>query len=310
MRQSRLWAPALGVMAALALVSAAPVALAQDDAPVAASDGLDKRLDRIEKQLREVRDIVLQARATGQPVEIKEAGPDPAIAGLTSRLDDMDQSVRGLTGQIETLQHDLTQARQDAASAQAQSAALADRVDKLEKAMATLTPPPPAPGAAPGPAAAGPDGGLSGQAAAQAGGAPPPAADAGPPPDPKAAYAHARQLLLDGDYPSAAAAFQDYVDRFPDTAEAGAARYWIGETKYIQGDYSGAAQAYVQAIHGWPDTSWAPDAVVKLSLSLVELHRVKDACGALTEFERRYPHATPAAKARAEAARQKAGCIR
>jgi tol-pal system protein YbgF len=293
MRQTRLLKSALGAVALLWLAQVAAPAFAQDQGDV---EPPAKRLERLEKQLREVREIVLQAHATGAPVEIKEAGPDPQVVALTSRLDDVEQTLRAVTGQFETLQHDLALARRDASAAKVEDAALGDRLAKLEQQVAALTPPPPPP-AAPGAAPA--DGGLAGQASA------PPAAA-----DPKAAYAHARQLLLDGDYPSAAAAFQDYVDRFGDTADAVPARYWIGETKYIQEDYVGAASAYLGALHGWPQTAWAPDAVVKLSLSLTQLNKTRDACGALAELERHYPHASPATKARADAARQKAACVR
>src|ERR1700733_5001730 len=65
------------------------------------------RIDRLEKQLHEVRDIVLQARATGQPVEIKEAGPDPQVTALSAKFDDMDQTLRSLNGEVETLTHDV-----------------------------------------------------------------------------------------------------------------------------------------------------------------------------------------------------------
>lgn len=251
---------------------------------------LRDRLKHIEKDLREVRAIVLQARATGHPVEIKDAGPDPQVADLQTKVDDVSQTLRGLTGQIESLSHDLDLARKDAAQAQAQSAAAADRLDRLEKQVAALTPAPPAAAGGPPPA--------------------PPGADAGPPgDDPKAAYARARKLLLDGDYPAASTAFQDYIDRYGDAANASAARYWLGETKYIQSDYAGAATALISAIHGWPQTSWAPDAVVKLSLALVQLNKSPDACQALAEFTRHYAKtAPPATKARAKAARVKAGC--
>jgi tol-pal system protein YbgF len=293
MSKTRFLGPALGVAVAL-LLAAAPTAFAQDQS---FAEPADKRLDRIEKQLREVRSIVLQAHATGAPVEIKESGPDPQVLSLTSRLDDMDQTLRAMTGQYERLQHDLALARDDAAAARAQAASLAARLDKLEQQMAALAPaPPPPPNAGPGG-----EGGLAGQAAQ------------GPAPGPgdaKAAYASARQLLLDGDYKAASAAFQDYVDRFGDTANARPARYWLGETKFIQEDYAGAAVAYAGSIRGWPDTAWAPDAVVKLSLSLTQMNRTKDACGALAELPRRYPHASPAAQARASVARQKGGCVR
>jgi tol-pal system protein YbgF len=251
------------------------------------------RLKRVEKDLREVRSIVLQARATGHPVEIKDAGPDPQVTDLETKVDDIGQTLRGLTGQIETLTHDLDMARKDAAQAQAQSAAAADRLDRLEKQVAALSAPPPGPAASTGPPTR-------------------PATDAEPPPsgdDPKTAYAQARKLLLDGDYPAASTAFQDYIDRYGDTTNAPAARYWLGETKYIQSDYAGAATALISAIHGWPQTSWAPDAVVKLSLALVQLNKSPDACQALAEFSRHYARtAPPATKARAKAARLKADC--
>lgn len=275
------------MVVALALLSWGPAVRAQDD------EGLRNRLNRIEKDLREVRSIVLQARATGHPVEIKDAGPDPEVTALDAKVDDIGQTLRGLTGQVETLSHDLDMARKDAAQAQAQSAALADRVDRLEKQAAALSPPP----AAPAPAA--PEAATSG-----------PAAGAGPTgDDPKTAYAHARRLLLDGDYPAASTAFQDYIDRYGDTTNAAAARYWLGETKYIQSDYAGAATALISAIHGWPQTPWAPDAVVKLSLALIQLNKPQDACRTLAEFNRHYAKAAPTAtKARAKAARAKAGC--
>jgi tol-pal system protein YbgF len=252
-----------------------------------------KRLDRFEKELREVRQIVLQAHATGQPVEIKEAGPDPQVLALQGRIDQQDDQLRRLTGEIETLTHDVETARKDADDSRAQIAALADRLDKLEKQVAATAPPAPPPAAAP-PGLA-PDSGT----------APPPAAA---PADPKAAYAHARQLLEDGDYPGAAGELQAYIDHYGDTPTGPTARYWLGEAKFIQKDYAGAATAYLGAIRGWPKTAWAPEAVVKLSQSLLELNKPQDACGALGELDRRYPHAAAAQKARAAAVRARAQC--
>jgi tol-pal system protein YbgF len=252
-----------------------------------------RRLDRFEKELREVRQIVLQAHATGQPVEIKEAGPDPQVVALQGRIDEGDAAVRRLTGEIETLTHDLEVARKALDDQRAQTASLADRLDKLEKQAALLAPP----------GAAAPGGPLPPQA--NAGPSPP----AGPPQmDAKAAYAHARQLLEDGDYAGATVELQAYIDRYGDTPSGPTARFWLGEAKFIQKDYPGAATAYLGAIRGWPKTSWAPEAVVKLSQSLLELGKPQDACGALGEFDRRYPRATAALKARAAATRARAQC--
>jgi tol-pal system protein YbgF len=295
--------PALGAALACLLVSASPVALAQDQAPGSGqgySESLANRLDRMDKQLREVRQIVLQAHATGAPVEIKEAGPDPQVLSLAGRLDDMEQTLRGVTGQIEQLQHDVMVARKSADADQAAVAALSDRIAKLEAAAAAAAP-------QAGPVVGGPGTGgtLGGQMAGGDQGAPPPQAA---PADPKQAFAAANQLLLSGDYRSAEAAFQDYVDRFGDTKKAPAANYYLGETRFIQDNYAGAAQAYVRAIRGWPETDWAGDATVKLATSLVYMNRMKDACGALGEFDKRYPKASSVVKAHAATARRKAAC--
>ena len=97
MKKIRLLAPALGV---LAMALASPLASSVHAQDQGFADAPDKRLDRIEKQLREVRSIVLQAHATGAPVEIKESGPDPQLLALANRFDDMDQSLRGADREV------------------------------------------------------------------------------------------------------------------------------------------------------------------------------------------------------------------
>jgi tol-pal system protein YbgF len=284
----------LAIGAAGLFVAAAP-ALAQDRY---ADQANDARLQRIEKDLREVRSIVLQAKATGQPVEVRTAASDDQLSTLQTKLDDLEQTVRQLTGQMEVLSHQLDLARQDAASSQSQSAAFADRLDKLEKQVAAMTAPP-----APTPGPTGETNGtLGGQLAQGQGEAPAANADG--------AYSKARQLLLNGDYPAAGDAFQSFIDTYTTSPQLPAAHYWLGEIKYAQADYQGAAANLVGAIRGWPKTPWAPDAMVKLSLALVQLNKPTDACAALTAFERHYPKAPSAAKARAAAARTKAGCGR
>jgi tol-pal system protein YbgF len=294
------------VLLAALLTTAGPSALAQSDYGAAAApqnqppapdpnEPPKRRLDRLEREVNEVRQIVLQARATGHPVEIKEAGPDPEIVSLQARLDDIENTLRGQTGQIEVLGHDLALAKQSAADAKAAAASLADRLDKLEKQVAALTtpPPPPAPPAdeASVPMAGGASGGPGGE-------------------DPKAAYAQAHKLMLDGDYAGAATAYQAYIDRHGDQPNMDAAHYWLGFVKYAQEDYAGAASAFIAAIRGWPKTPWAPDAVVKLSLSLTKLNKPDDACATLAELRRRYPRAPAATKARAAAASALAQCAR
>ncbi len=279
----------------------------------------DRRLDRIEKQLRETRSIVFQGRDTGQPVVVKPDGPDPAVTALQSRLDDMDQTVRRLSGQVEVGAHDLDEARRNAQQAhdsvielRAQLQALTDRVAKLEaqpapQAQAAVQPvyPPAAEDRRGRPA---PRGASEATARAQAEdqtvlGGPPVASTE------VASYRNALALQEQGDYAGAGQAWQDYIAHYGAGAKGREARYRLGETLYIQSDYGEAARAYAEALKGWPKAAWAPDATVKLSQSLAQLGRREEACSVVGEFDTRYAPTAPAAvKSRARAVHAKSAC--
>ena len=282
MKTAKLLIIALG---AAGLFAATAPAFAQDRFT---QEEAERRLQRIERDLREVRSIVLQAKESGQPVEVRTASSDDQIATLQTKLDDIEQSVRGLTGQIEALSHDQEQAKKDSAATQAQIASLSDRLDKLEKQGVAAQ--------APAPQASS-DGTLGGQA--QAGGNP--SADA------NGAFVEARQLLLNGDYPAAGTAFQSFIDTYGSSPSVPAAHYWLGEVKYTLGDYQSAAANFVVSFRAWPKTSWAPEAMVKLAMSLVKLNKPAEACETLGALDRRYPKAA-GAHADAAAVRVKAHC--
>ena len=317
------------LVAGLMFCAVAPVWAQQD--PVAA----DRRIVRLERELREVRDIVLQARNTGKPVEIKDAGPDPELTALRLRIDDLDQTLRQVNGQIETLTYDLDQTRAELAALKLATAPPAPVplptgpvVPLNAQAVPAQAEPAPAPALQPLPK---PAPSPVEVAPSEAAPAPNPAPLPIPRPEPERApepvkpeakaappaklapadqaYAAAKQLLLDGQYVDASNALRDYVTRYGDTAaNAPEARYWLGETLYVQDAYAEAAGAYIGALRGWPATPWAPDAVVKLSLSLIALKKPADACSTLDEFARRFPKPAPALAGRAALARTKAQC--
>ncbi len=285
------------------LLAGAALALCLSGASLAEKkpeDPTEARFQKIEKQVKELRSILTQARDTGQPVTVRlTTDPDPTVDALQARIDDLEQAARTRNDQIDTLTHDLQSASKEAADSHGEVKALADRIARLETRIKALddaeaatvndaNPPPPSGGP---PAATGPAAG------------PAPAADA------DEAFKRARQLLLEGQYAEAGNAFQGFVDTYGDTPNGPEARYWLGETQYIRGKYADAATAYIGAIRGWPQTRWAPDAVVKLSRSLIALNKPADACRALVEFDKRYAGAaSPPAKAKAADARAAAKC--
>jgi tol-pal system protein YbgF len=279
--------------AAAAFFVAAPLALAQTpmDDPLDARDA--KRLDRMEKVVRELRDIVFKAQKTGAPVVVQPADTDSRLADLSQRLGDLESTLTKLNGTLETTSHELDVTRRENIQLKAELKALSERLAADEQKAAELAQAATAPPLA----------------AAASGSQPPP----GPPAaDAKAAandaFGKARQLMLSGDYDAAQAAFADFVTAYPDNPKTPEARYWWGKTLMVRGDNVKAASAFIGAIRGWPQTTWGPDAVVELSRALVALKKGPDACQALAELPKKYPKAPAGIKTRAAAVREQAKC--
>ena len=249
------------------------------DDPLDARDA--KRVERMEKVVRELRTIVFQLRDTGKPVVVQPADTDARMAELAAKLADLEQTLRGLNGTFETVTRDADQARRDTAALKKDLQALTERLAAAEQKLAQAAAPP-----------EGPDGAA-------------PTAGAG---DPARDFAEARQLMLAGDYDGAETAFSGFVEAYPDASRTPEARYWWGKTLTVRAAYAEAAKAYIGAIRSWPQTPWAADAVVELSRSLVALKKPVDACQTLAEFARRYPKAPANVAGRAAATRTQAKC--
>ena len=281
---------ALGLV--LGLAAAGP-GLAQSST----DDQVEKRIKDLDKQVRQLREIVTQARDTGQPVQVHVSNdPDPALESLRTRLDDLEQAARARNDQIDTLAHDVDIAKRDATTARDTLRSLEERLAKAEARLKAIDD-----SEAAAVAAAGPASPLAGSAA----GAPPPSAPDGGAGD---SFQRARKLLNEGQYAAASGAFQNFIESYGDTPDGPEARYWLGETLYIRGLYADAATAYIGSIRGWPQTNWAPNAVVKLAKTLIALNQSADACKTLGELGRRYPMASPQSKEQAAGARAAAKC--
>lgn len=270
---------------ALALLAGAAPALAQVPLPPEGADPLDirdaRRVERMEKIVRELRSIVYQGRDTGKPVVVQPAETDYQLQSLLSRVNDLESALTRINGQLETTAYELEQMRRRNEALQGEVQSLSARLLGVEGVVS-----PPTPAADLGPAG---DAGLAGG-------------------DPAAAFAEARRLMDAGDYAMAEQAFADFVARHPDAAEAPEARYWHGRALAVRGAHQEAALAFIAAVRDRPRTGWAPDAMLQLSRSLIALNRNGEACQTLTELGRAYPNAPAAVKSRATAARSQARC--
>jgi tol-pal system protein YbgF len=277
----RVAATALAPILLAGVLGAAGPAFAQTSLndPLDARDA--KRVDRMEKVVRELRAIVFQLKETGKPVVVQPADTDARLQDLANRLADLEKSLTGINGTFDTTAHELDQAKRANADLQAQVKVLSDRLTAIEQqAQAAAAPPAPAT----------------------------PDAAAAPQASPSEAFSKARELMLGGDYAAAESAFAAYVQTYPDAPRTPEARYWWGKTLSVRGAHAQAATAYIGAIRGWPKTSWAPDAVGELARSLVALKKPADACATLSELAKRYPKAPAAVTTRAAATARQAKC--
>jgi tol-pal system protein YbgF len=295
--------------------------------------GIERRLQRDEQALRELRQIVLQSKAQGNPVTVKDAGPDPEVEALKQRINDLEETIRRQNGQLEEAAHSAQLASKSAADAAAANQALAQRLDRIEQPLlaagaaafanqqqqAQPGPPPPNNYQAAPPPPQGAGGGVLGSFRERGAGAGQPRDIQDSPQDTlgkgasaddeAGAYKNARRVLDSGDYAGGAQALKDYLDHYPSSPRASEANYWLGRTLAVQNMHAEAAGAYARALKGWPQTTWAGDAVVRLASSLVELRRGTDACKALAEFDNRYrSKATAQIRARAKDVGGQASC--
>lgn len=277
----------LASIAALSVVMGAAAAWSQTPMPDPLDDRSVKRLEKMEKVVRELRSIVFQGRDSGKPVVVMPAETDSQIAALTDRVADLEETLTRLNGANESLTFELEKTKKALAVSDSANRALADRLSALEGRTTQIE-------SAVAAAAAQPA--VEEEEAAN---------DAG---DPDGDFKRARDFMLSGDYDSAEAAFAAFVNRYGDTEKGPEARYWWGKTLSVRGAHNEAVSAFVGAIRTWPKTAWAPDATLELARSLVALRKNADACQTLAQLAARYPKAPATVQTRAQAVRTQAKC--
>jgi len=210
---------------------------------------------------------------------------------LDDKLNQLQQSLTMLTGQIEQLQYQNQQLQQQMEKMRTDYDFRIDQLEKGGRGGAR----PAGPAAGPGPMAGGP--GPAPQAAGQD------AAGSGANGD--QLYHDAFKLLQDGDYAGAEKDFRAFVQRYPKHVLAGNAQYWLGETYYARRDYQNALAAFAEGYKVYKGSPKGPDNLLKLGITLAALGRKSDACSVFSRFTQDYPRATDLQKRRVDKERQR-----
>ena len=126
--------------------------------------------------------------------------------------------------------------------------------------------------------------------------------------DATTSYESAYSQLKAGNNAAAQQAFQNFLLAYPDDQLAPNARYWLGETYYVQNNYEDAAKAFAEAYKKSPKGPKAADNLLKLGLSLSGMGRNDDACVALQQLEKEFGPTRSALVRRGEQEREKLSC--
>ena len=111
-------------------------------------------------------------------------------------------------------------------------------------------------------------------------------------------YQDAFNLLKGGRYHDAAKAFRAFLANYPGGEFVDNARYWLGETYYVNRQFEAAMQEFQVLIAQFPQSPKFTHAMLKVGYIHHELGRPEQARQALLELVERHPDSTAAGLAR------------
>jgi len=121
-------------------------------------------------------------------------------------------------------------------------------------------------------------------------------------------YEFAVSFMKIGDYETAEFALKEFIDKNKDHDLAGSAQYWYGETFRIRQLYSDAATAYLDGYQNYPKSKKAPDNLLKLGITMVQLGEKDQGCKMISGIEKEYPKANKSVLQKAQYEQKKFKC--
>lgn len=326
------WAVSLVMAAALALSLASGPAVGQDAdmrSVLNRVDALQNQLGTMHAEMQDLQRVVY----AGEPPPPRAPGGEPRTEELVrqqgavteARFVETDEAMRRLTGRLEEVSFRMEQLQ---ARIEKLVADVDFRLSALEGGAGVAAPraaaqPPVSGGGTAASTAVEPGSGYKPSSAPQILGtvpldageqAPPVAGSAAvaaatvPAGTPEEQYQFAFNLLRQARYDEADGAFEVFISAHPDHALSENAAYWRGETYYARKLFDEASRVYARNMQRFPDGAKAPDNLVKLGMSLVNLRRFEEACQFFDVLTARFPEAPANIRQAAERGRRTADC--
>ena len=125
---------------------------------------------------------------------------------------------------------------------------------------------------------------------------------------PKEQYDFALSFMKVGDYETAELALREFIDKNKTDGLAGSAQYWYGETFRIRQLYSDAATAYLDGYQNYPKSKKAPENLLKLGTTMVELGEKDQGCKMIKGLKKQYPKASQSVLQKAQYEQKRFKC--
>ena len=125
---------------------------------------------------------------------------------------------------------------------------------------------------------------------------------------PEEQYEFAVSFMKIGDYETAEFALKEFIEKNRDHNLAGSAQYWYGETFRIRQLYSDAATAYLDGYQNYPKSKKAPDNLLKLGITMVQLGEKDQGCKMISGLKKEYPKASKSVLQKAQYEQKKFKC--
>jgi tol-pal system protein YbgF len=125
---------------------------------------------------------------------------------------------------------------------------------------------------------------------------------------PEEQYEFAVGFMKIGDYETAEFALKEFIEKNKDHDLAGNAQYWYGETFRIRQLFSDAASAYLDGYQNYPKSKKAPDNLLKLGITMVQLGEKDQGCKMISGLKKEYPKASKSVLQKAQYEQKKFKC--
>jgi tol-pal system protein YbgF len=130
----------------------------------------------------------------------------------------------------------------------------------------------------------------------------------GPSGNPRTDFEAARALLEQGSHAEAEGAFREFLRAHPKDRRVADATFFLGESYLGRTRYREAAEQYLNVTTKFSSSGRAPEAMLKLGISLRGLGAKSEACGTFSQLPVKYPNASAAIRAAVEREKVRAQC--